>query len=218
MVTQPPPPPRYTPAMRHATLLPLLVTLAAILTGCAAEKPARFTITQDQYDAAFSAAREELRGRHFDLARVDARAGIITTQPASSAGLATPWIDHTDTFEDSVDGVTQRERRRVEVRFLTAAAPALPETEVPELDVRAQPGPYEVDVRVIVERIYQPGRRPDATSVRVGSFYQDPELVAKGEQPRFAVDHREDPRLAGRIAQAIERSTQEISAAAPRSE
>jgi len=204
--------------MRQATILLLLAAAFCLLTGCAAQKPSRFSITPEQYDAAFNIARDELRDRHFDLARVDARAGIITTQASASAGLATPWIDHTDTLADSTESAAQRERRRVEVRFIpagTSSESAEPAPENPELDIRSQPGPYDVAVRVIIERVYQPGRRIDATSVRLSSFSQDPELVARGEQPAYAVEHREDPRLAGRIAHAIETSVRKIVPALP---
>lgn len=192
--------------MRTRLPLPLCI-LVPLISGCAAPPPARFSITPEQYDAAFAAARDVLRDRHFDLARVDARAGVITTQPSSSAGLATPWIDHTDTLEDAATGLMERERRRVEVRFLptgSAASAAPAEASSPDADLRSLPGPYDVDVRVVVERIYQPGRRVDATGVRLTSLAQDPELIAKGEQPRYAVENREDTRLAGRLAKSIE--------------
>lgn len=204
-----PPGQRVTLTRMRTSLILLLCTFTALAHGCAAPKPARFSIAPEQYDAAFAAAREALRDYHFDLARIDARAGVITTQSASSAGLATPWINHTDTLGDATTGLTEFERRRVEVRFLpsdaaidAAGAATLPD---PTKDVRTLGGPLTVDVHVVIERIYRPGRRPDATGVRLESRYEDPELIARGEQPRYAIDHRDDPRLAGRIASVIEK-------------
>lgn len=185
--------------MLRRLILPLCFTAAGLLGGCARPAaPSTFVIEPAQYAAAFDAAREALRAHRFELDRVDAAGGVITTSPAPGAGFATPWIDHTDTVEDGLKSTINDERRVATVVFSLQGANA----EAPA-DLRLASQPLDVSVRVSVERLYRPGRRPDATGVRLGSFATDPELVARGEQPWYATHVRDDDRLAGRIARAI---------------
>ena len=69
----------------------LLLISVLVLSGCATSRPAEFATAPGGYAAAFDAAREVLREFRFELERVDARSGIITTRPKATAGLATLW-------------------------------------------------------------------------------------------------------------------------------
>ncbi len=177
--------------------------LCGILVGCAAP-PAVDTaqIPPDRYADAFQAAKDALRAHHFDLARVDAARGVITTRPRSSSGLATPWINHADSFGESVEGLLHRDRRRAIVRFDPIDEP----DAGPLVDRRRLGQPLRFEVRVEVERTYVLGRRADATSIRLTSRALDPDLVAQGLHPIARDQVGTDPDLAGRIARSIERS------------
>lgn len=159
------------------------------LVGCSkSAPPSAFSINSASYAQTFDAAREVLRRYHFELDRVDASAGVITTSPSSSAGFATPWIDHTDMVGGGIESTINDERRIASVLFTESATGS---------------ATHDVKVFVRVQRVYRPGRRPDATGVRLGSFATDPRLVESGEQPWYAADVRDDDRLAARIAEDI---------------
>ncbi len=86
--------------------LTLLGALAALLPGCGTTpRPATaLPIPSGRYAEAFDAAREALRDLRFDLERVDARLGVITSRPHATDGLATPWdLDQTSSRQEVQD-------------------------------------------------------------------------------------------------------------------
>ncbi len=108
-------------------IIPLLA--AVTLLGCQSAAPVRSReamVPAGRYAEAFDAARGVLLEHEFELARVDARAGVITTLPRQWAGFMTPWIPHAEEPGSSVDGLLNHERRRVRVVFSPTAAPAPP--------------------------------------------------------------------------------------------
>lgn len=198
---------------RAPIMLVSLWSLAAALLagGCSsAPEPRTFEVLAGDYGRAFDAAKEVIRDANFEMARVDAQGGVITTLPRSSSGYATPWLQHGTTIDDDTESLAHFQRRSVIVVFEPASAPAdasTPQTTTPTpegaIDLREYDGALQARVEVIVERVYRPGRRPDATSVRLNSIAIDPALEEQGLQPLFTVERRLDERLSGRLAKKI---------------
>jgi hypothetical protein len=200
-----------------ARFLGIVAALAAAgLASCASKaKPyPAVAVSAGKYAEAFEVAKDALREFQFDLDRVDAAGGIVTTHARGSAGFATPWVPHTSSLGESARGFVERERRRAAVVFQPAGA-TLPDTAAgtPEtglgkpIDLALEPMNPEAEmtahVRVWIERVYRPGRRVSATSVRLSSFTSDPELREQGLEPAFAVETKSDSALEGRIASWI---------------
>ena len=86
--------------------------MALGLGGCAAERTdVTFEVSAGGYARAFDAAKEVLREAGFELDRVDARAGVITTRSKGSAGIATPWVGDESTIEQEFDDLIHQQRR-----------------------------------------------------------------------------------------------------------
>lgn len=173
--------------------------LAAMAAGCASRQaapvqPPRLEVGAEAYAEAFDAVKDELRRLGFRLDRVDARAGVITTQPLDSAGFATPWMQVESTGRQEVEGYLHRQRRRVEASFTSEGEPA---------DLRLAGGEIGVTIRVYEDRVYRHGVQLHPTSVRLASVARDPALEAIGAQPSFAAPLGQDERLARRIADRL---------------
>ena len=177
---------------------------SVLLVGCASGKKAVSdqaapSIEAGQYEAAFRAAKDVLRAAQFDLERVDAAAGVITTRPRSSAGLATPWLDYDETLGEGVDDLIHRDRRRATVRFEPADEP----NASAMLDRRRVEGPLVMRVTIEIERTYVIGRRADPTSIRLTSRAIDPQLAEHGLSPLARDTVGQDKELASRIEKSI---------------
>ncbi len=177
------------------TRAPLLIVLAICLLALPACRSAqgpdvyagRTSATVGAYEAAFDAGKDVLRDLGFELDRIDARAGVITTRSRAGSGLATPWIP----TEEPLNDLAHRNRRRATLVFSPADAP-------PTKDLRLFAGSIDVECRIEVERAYQPGRRPSPTSVRLGGSWRDRDLPEGSEQVRYAKVIDTDEELAGR--------------------
>lgn len=186
-------------------ILILLVATAGLGAGCApsAEGPRQFTVAPGQYAAAFDATREALRELHFDLDRVDAASGVITTRPHFSPGLFEPW-DPTQTglsqeWEDTVN----MQAREVRVTFSPARAEVAGSAEADaEADLRATSDELTGSVWVTLLRQHRAGRRLDSEWVGGSSFSIDPELRSRAGL-RYRVPLKRDQRLEARLADAI---------------
>lgn len=205
--------------------------LSPALVGCqVAPRSDRFQAPAGGYEQAFDAVKDVLREHRFELERVDARRGVITTRPRASSGWATPWIRHASDAELATRGLLQRERRTVRVTFdaVAAAAPAVrPQAPTPtptpaladplldqadpadrvsprpptgDADLRAHAGPIEARVEVFIERVYSPNRRLESTSVRLTSEASDPRDAAAGRSAERLAPAGRDEALAGRLA------------------
>lgn len=208
----------------------LLICPLALLAACSSARrepvgsvlddPATLHIPAGDYAAAFDAARHELRDAGFILERVDAWSGVITTRASTSAGFATPWSSDQSSIGQELGDFAHRNRRIVRITFEPAAPPAPPTSAAasaepaspptepaaePVGDLRAAETDLVMRIRVIVERVQQPGWRIDTSSIRQSSYATDPALVARGMQPTFAVPREEDPLLAARLARRIAR-------------
>ena len=120
--------------------LTLLGALAALLPGCGTTpRPATaLPIPSGRYAEAFDAAREALRDLRFDLERVDARLGVITSRPHATDGLATPWdLDQTSSRQE-VQDLMHQQRRRVRLGVRRGVA----------TDHRSRPEPKRSSERV----------------------------------------------------------------------
>ena len=135
------------------------------------------------YAAGFEAAVDTLRAMRFELDRIDAAAGIVTTLPKGTAGLATPWDAEQSSLSDETEDLLHDQRRTVRVTFA--------------------PDRRGFEVLAWVERRVSVGDRPDPTSVRLGSRAQDPALAARGMWPSYYAPVRRDPALERRLAAAI---------------
>lgn len=208
------------PAMRmRASTLPRLLLCAGLViavAGCAADPvgPAPEVVVEPgAYAATFNAAREVLRDRGFILERVDAHAGVITTRPKTTAGLATPWDTEQQTFTQEVEDLLERQQRIVRVTFEprggdAAAAPAdAASGQATSWGTEAGDGVRVMRVLVTLEREQIPGRRLEPEAIGMSSFTWDVELGARQMQPRYAVAIRDDRRLADALVREIERAS-----------
>jgi hypothetical protein len=143
-------------------------------------------IAAGAYQAAFAAARDVLRDNRFSLERVDAGAGVITTQRST-------------TMREAVD-VVQRRARFVVVSFSPANSGAEPAG-----DVRDVASPLAMTVKVVIERIEVPGWQIPPSSVRLASRTSDPEKAAAELEPLYSVAVGEDAQLAATLAEQIRR-------------
>ncbi len=199
-----------------ARFLGIVAALAcAGLASCASKaKPdPTVAVPAGKYAEAFEVAKDALREFQFELDRVDAAGGIVTTHARGSAGFATPWVPHTSSLGESARGFVERERRRAAVVFEptgttrptadAGTATAEPQPNKP-IDLALEPVNPDAEmtarVRVWIERVYRPGRRVSATSVRLSSFTSDPELREQGLEPAFAVETKSDDALEARLA------------------
>jgi len=204
--------------MRHG---PLIVVLAALaLGGCASVPPAsgtggRIAVEAGRYEDAFAIARDELARLGFRIDRVDAYAGVLSTEPKSSGGLATPWDREQTSVKSEAADLLHPQRRTVRIAFVpAAAAEKLPGDEpvtqitgegMPEpMTEASQRGPLIAMVEVLIEREYRPHRRVDRVSVTSSRRTNDPVLAQRGMGGAFNVvtqrDHALEETLASRIA------------------
>lgn len=202
----------YTAAMPIRAIGVSILLAAAALGGCAATEtagPADFTIAPDRYGAAFDAARETLIDLGFEIDRVDARLGIITSKPKTTAGLASPWDRDQSTIGQEFEDLFNRHFRRAVITFHLSDEPLhlprRPQT-VPgpmPADLRVAAQPIVTRVEVVLERHRRPGWRIEPAVLRMSSRAMDPELRRTGMWPTYAVPFSYDPLLAERIAAQI---------------
>ncbi len=189
-----------------------------MLGGCAKPRnPSPMVELQPgRYEPAFAAAKQVLIDARFDLDRVDARAGVITTTAKPTSGLATPWDGEQSSLGQEVEDLLNRQFRRVRITFEpqaaeAATAPTPPHQDAAVPDMRLQAGALLCTISVSVERLRRPGWRLETSSVRQSSFYYDPEWGNRAIWPQytvpFAQDHRLATRLAGRIRRSLEQQT-----------
>lgn len=190
----------------------LLFTLLFTLGGCASKPtPATIAIEPGAYPRVFDAAREVLLAQDFELERVDAASGILSTVPKGSAGLATPWISDAGSLAEQVQDLGASHWRVARVTFQPAAPTDRPPIGTPGSgfsdlpDLRQSDQPLEAVVQVFVYERYKPNRRLETESIRRSTFFTDPDLLARGIQPNHLTPLRQDPGLASTLADRIRR-------------
>lgn len=193
--------------------------VAAVVAGLGCSSSSRQTnllsIPGGRYAEAFDATRETLRDLRFDLERVDARLGVISTRPKATSGLATPWDTEQSTLSDEVEDLVHQQRRRVRVVFLAprpanAATPSTDDSELIPLQDAPLPrdlvsfrGTLTLRVQVPMTRTQRPGWRPSSNSVRSSTFTSDPAMEAAGLEPAYETPAGEDRELATWIVERI---------------
>ena len=189
----------------------IIVVLASLLMGCASGEPKRatFSINEGQYAQAFDAARRTLRDMRFELDRVDARHGVLSTHRKHSAGLATPWDREQSSLSQEWEDFANHQFRTVRIIFEPVGAakpeqPASPTAPSPAPnDLREFVGPITGTVIVVIERRSRPHRRIDTTSIRLSTFARDP-INRGGTFTRpIARDEHLERRLAARIQRRL---------------
>lgn len=185
---------------RERVVLAVVLAGAASAGGCAGDGDrAGLEVPAGEYATAFDAAREVLRDYRFELDRVDARAGVITTLSKESAGLATPWDAEQSSVQQEVEDLLAEQRRRVRVTFEPMEAGAsgdLLDGSARVLDAR---------VEVFVERVYARGMQPSPRAILLSGQWYDPASLARGQSPRYEVPLTRDEALARRMSAEIRR-------------
>lgn len=195
-----------TPRMLTTTIgLLLAALLGSALTGCQSATPGSTSvlIAPGAYAATFQAVKDELRASGFELDRIDARAGIITTRPHVSAGLATPWIGVESTIGQEFEGLLNRQRRTVRVVF--APSESTPETSesASPFDARRLDVELRAQVEVRVERVHRLGLRPSPASVRLSSVMDRGDRGGADEEPWTTTVIGDDDMLAARFVRGV---------------
>jgi hypothetical protein len=176
------------------------------LGGCAApEGETQLEVAPGAYAATFDAARRVIRDARFDLERVDATEGVISTRPKHSAGLMTLWDGEQSSAGQEIEDVVNNQRRLVRVTFEPSGAGEGADEETRGVwDLREAAVPLTMRVRVVVLRDYKPGWQVQTSSVRLSTHAYDPELAQRGMVPDFETAIDEDRALAGRLVKQIE--------------
>lgn len=191
--------------MRYVFLIMATAWIAAGM-GCAgAADTTELTVAGGRYGATFDAVRQVLRDERFELERVDATEGVITTRPRYSSGLVTPWDGVQSTLGQEAEDLLNNQRRVVRVTFEEAGGEgdsSPPPTAAP-VDLRTAEEPLVMRVRVVVLRDYKPGWRVNTTSVRLSTHTVDPELVRRGMSPDYETAVDEDRLLAARVVRRV---------------
>lgn len=201
--------PRYTPSMslvRSTVFSSTLTLLLTALGGCSSagtsttEESVRLLVPAAKYAETFQAARDTLRLERFDLDRVDAPRGVLTSQPKDAPGIARPWDARTDSmWQDAA----AHQLRSVRITFRQPGFTGDRGVDDPSVDLVEQPRDTEMLVQASVERVQRPGRRAQVDSVRMTSQATSPDLDARAMSPRYSVFTREDSRLAAMLRDKI---------------
>ncbi|MCC7387696.1 MAG: hypothetical protein IT431_02910 [Phycisphaerales bacterium] len=164
-----------------------------LLSGCSTrtDGPRQFTLAPGQYPGAFDATRELLRDMRFDLERVDAAAGVISTTPHFSRGVFEPWDSTQSSTTDEWEDAMNMQARAVRVSFTQdGAEPADPEAQT------------TAGVWVTVYRFNRSGRRLDSEWVGGSTFSLDP-IQQKRYGASYLVPIRRDEALESRLADEL---------------
>ncbi|MEZ6243960.1 MAG: hypothetical protein R3B57_13065 [Phycisphaerales bacterium] len=194
-----------TPRARRLTWIAPLV-VAALLGGCRAPgDQVSVGVAPGDYARAFDQTRDVLAEYRFTLERVDARAGVITTQPKATTGLATPWDRDQSSLRDEWADLVNEHERQVRVTFVPTGTGEEPADRSPEVDLRELDAPLEARFEVTVLQVSVPGRRIEPSAIGLSSRWTDPQMARRGVGPADRVPLRADDELAARLADALRR-------------
>jgi hypothetical protein len=146
--------------------------------------------TGPTFEQAFDAARKVLGSHGFELERVDAVSGVISTAPKSSAGLATPWDLDQTTFKQEMDDFLNYQERRVRIEFAR--------------DANAPDSKWVGNVTVNMYRHQTPGSRVSSKSATLWSATRDPVKDQQGLGLYYKVPTKRDTKLERRLAEEID--------------
>lgn len=193
-----------TGARQAVWMVRVALAACAGLGGCAGSHAPSFRVEPGQYARAFDASRDVLREYRFTLERVDAAAGVITTRPKATAGLATPWDSEQSTLGQEFEDLVNDQKRRVRISFEPADKAAAKPGAAGE-SLGASDGALIARVDVGVYRIENPGLRLPPGAISQASLTTDPALKQRWVTYGMETPVARDSRLASRLAAAIER-------------
>lgn len=198
-----------------------VLALAACLTpltllGCLATTVSpTFDISQGDYARAFDASIDTLRAYRFKVDRVDAAAGVITSFPKPTSGLATPWDIEQSTPTQEVEDFLAHNSRLIRITFEPKSRGgnlAVSETASTEFNA----GPMIGRVDAVVQRRYVRGWQVSPAAILQSDFTTDTVAAARGEPQQYDAPLTRDERLAARLAASIRaRSTPPDSSHTP---
>lgn len=139
---------------------------------------------------AFDAARKVLVAHNFELDRVDALNGVITTAPKTSAGLASPWDLDQTSFKQEIDDFVNYQERRVRIEFERSAQDAN--------------SSWVGNVTVNMYRHQTPGSRVSSKSATLWTATRDPVKDQQGLGLYYKVATKRDIKLERRLAEEID--------------
>lgn len=185
--------------------------LSGTLGGCAArDASATFAVEEGSYDRAFLVTRDVLRDANFEIERVDAVRGVITTRARGDAGFFTPWTGYQLDAASAFEGSLNQQRRRVRVAFIPVADEAAyaggggdQDRIGSQLDQVASRGPWTAYVDVGVTRMQTYGLRPPPRAVLLSSVSVDPIAQAQGVSTIYEVPVSQDTAMAAAITRRI---------------
>lgn len=137
------------------------------------------------YERAFALARQRLIDYRFAIDRVDAKRGVITTQPKRTNGLASPWDQEQSSVGQEWEDMINEHRRVVRIEFDRHAS--------------------EPTMRVTVEllRTHRPNWRVESESVRLSTHARTRDAMGRPEPGSSLERIGLDERFALRIAESI---------------
>lgn len=196
--------------MKPATILGCLLLLA----GCnSAPRVSDTPLEIQEYAKGFEVVKNVLREYRFELERIDARHGVITTRPKPSAGLVTPWDKEQSTTRQEAEELINQEMRAVRVEFVPAGVDSVQRSTLTPAntaegdlkDLRSEQQPLRIVVTVNQLRVHRPGRQMSTKSIRSSTMYIDPELQRRGLAPMSIEELGRDEMLESRLLAAIEK-------------
>ena len=205
--------------MKPAALIACLILVMGSWGCASAPREGDSPLVTEEYASSFAAVQDVLREYRFELERIDARHGVITTRSKPTAGLVTPWDREQTTTRQEVEELINQELRMVRVEFLPAGIepstrPTLTPANTAEADLddlRSQQQPLRIAVLVNIMRVHRPGRQLSTKSIRSSTIYADPELWQRGLAPMSVEVLGRDERLESRLLAAIEKKLGQIA-------
>jgi len=177
--------------MDHRVLKLVSIALLGIfMQGCATpEGSVGFEVAADRYEETLDVVRGTLRDARFQVDRVDAGAGMVSTYPKATAGLATPWDGEQMTLGEEVSDLVNQQERVVRVSFGSDDG-----------DLRSGEGTLRARVEVIVYRVRRGGWRVETESISRSTHARDPLAATRGHPWRFSQAIRRDDAFAAVLA------------------
>ncbi len=185
-----------------------VLSLVAFIAGCSSFVTA-IHVPDDQYPDAIAATRDVLRSYRFQIDRVDAAQGVVTTLPKPSSGIATPWDAEQSSFNQELEDLANSQERRVRVVFQRPAWSSPEPGAGASLPSEPAVGRM-MHVEVTIDRVQRPGWRPTPKSVRHSTVTMDPDLAARQMWPTYSVPIRQDPEFAHELMFKIEDRLRDI--------
>lgn len=168
----------------------------------------RFAVSAGSYDSAIDASRAVLADYGFELDRVDAAGGVVTSQDKRTAGLVTPWDGEQSTARQEWEDFINRQSRQVRVVFEPADGGDATRGDLRDADALGVG--IEGRVEVVIYRYNRAHRRLQTEAVNLSSYAGDP-LMQRRHGTRYEVARERDGLLERRIASSIEQAMGQAS-------